>query len=269
MFNRDSFLCCSCAFSYLVCKLIPVKIQYALIIAGFVMLSISCTNMEKSSFDQPLAAKKETTPSKPKKKKQKIKQITVSKAKTQTLSATNVDDEKETSVSPHNSTIINILTKKINNYALQNNLSTEYCFLVDMSLPSGRNRFFIHDFAKNSIVHSGLVAHGSCNETFLSRPKFSNESKGGCSSLGKYKVGEFYHGKYGKSFRLYGLDNCNSNAYKRAVVIHGYDCVPDEEIYPRVLCNSLGCVMVSYKFFDKISRIVAKSEKPIVLWVYQ
>ena len=157
----------------------------------------------------------------------------------------------------------------MNNYAIQNDMSTDYCFLVDMSLPSGRNRFFIYDLKKNTIINSGLVSHGSCNETFLARPKFSNESKSGCSSLGKFKVGEFYTGKYGKSFRLYGLDNCNSNAYKRAVVIHGYDCVPDEEIYPRVLCNSLGCVMVSYKFFDKISGMIRKSEKPIVLWIYQ
>ncbi len=180
------------------------------------------------------------------------------------------DEEKEEStISPENTTIINILTKKINNYAIQNDLSTEYCFLVDMSLPSGRNRFFIFDLKKDMIINSGLVSHGSCNETFLARPKFSNESKSGCSSLGKFKVGEFYTGKYGRSFRLYGLDNCNSNAYKRAVVIHGYDCVPDEEIYPKVLCNSLGCVMVSHKFFDNISGLIRKSEKPIVLWVYQ
>jgi len=228
--------------------------------------------MEKSSFEnKPLAATKETKIVKSKKKKQKIKISTSDKIKPQTLPTKEEEneEEEETTASPENTTIINILTKKVNNYAIQNDLSTEYCFLVDMSLPSGRNRFFIYDLKKNYIVYSGLVSHGSCNETFLARPKFSNESKSGCSSLGKFKVGEFYTGKYGKSFRLYGLDNCNSNAYKRAVVIHGYDCVPDEEIYPRVLCNSLGCVMVSYKFFDKISRIIRKSEKPIVLWIYQ
>jgi hypothetical protein len=27
--------------------------------------------------------------------------------------------------------------------------------------------------------------------------------------------------------------------------------------------------MVSYNFFDKISRIIGKTEKPIVLWIYQ
>ena len=234
------------------------------------MLAISCSDMEKSSFEnKPLAVKKETRTVKVKKKKPKIKTVTTEKTKTETIPVINKEEVKETPAASENTAIINILTKKVNNYAIQNDMSTDYCFLVDMSLPSGRNRFFIYDLKKNTIMNSGLVSHGSCNETFLARPRFSNATSSGCSSLGKYKVGEFYKGKYGKSFRLYGLDDCNSNAYKRAVVIHGFDCVPDKEIYPRVLCNSFGCVMVSYNFFDKISRIIGKSGKPIVLWIYQ
>ena len=230
--------------------------------------------MEKTSLEKSVVAgneKKASAATKAKvKKKQKVKIVPVNKSKDKPTSAEDKEeDENTTPAVPGNSTIINVITSKVNNYALQNGMSTDYCFLVDMSLPSGRNRFFIYDLNRNSIIYSGLVAHGSCNETFLARPRFSNEAKTSCSSLGKYKVGEFYKGKYGKSFRLYGLDNCNSNAYKRAVVIHGYDCVPDKEIYPRVLCNSMGCVMVSYNFFDKISRIINKTDKPIVLWVYQ
>ena len=246
-----------------------MKPNFVLFIAAVTMFAISCSDMEKSSFEnKPLAVKKETKVVKSKKKKPKIKTATIEKTKIEPTPIKE-EEEKAAPTSSENTAIRNILTQKVNNYAIQNNLSTDYCFLVDMSLPSGRNRFFIYDLKKNTIINSGLVSHGSCNETFLARPKFSNETKSGCSSLGKFKVGEFYTGKYGKSFRLYGLDNCNSNAFKRAVVIHGYDCVPDEEIYPRVLCNSLGCVMVSYNFFDKISRIIRKSEKPIVLWVYQ
>jgi L,D-transpeptidase catalytic domain len=248
-----------------------LKNYFKLIIAVVAVFILSCSDMEKSSFEnKSLDVKKESKVVKSKKKKQKTKPITTEKAKTETISAKEEEEEKEEpATSGENTTIINILTKKINNYAIQNDLSTEFCFLVDMSLPSGRNRFFIYDLKKNTIINSGLVSHGSCNETFLARPRFSNATSSGCSSLGKYKVGEFYRGKYGKSFRLYGLDDCNSNAYKRAVVIHGYDCVPDKEIYPRVLCNSFGCVMVSYNFFDKISRIIGKAEKPIVLWIYQ
>jgi L,D-transpeptidase catalytic domain len=240
-------------------------------IAAFVVFITSCTDMEKSSLDKSLSGTKEKKEHHlPKtKKKEKKKIVSSGKKNVEALTAKNEANEAETSASADNATVLNMLAKKIYNYAAENGFSTKYCFLADMNLPSGRKRFFVYDLEKNSVVYSGLVAHGSCNTTFLSRPRFSNAPNCGCSSLGKYKVGEFYHGQYGKSFRLYGLDNCNSNAYKRAVVIHGYDCVPDEEIYPRVLCNSLGCVMVSYNFFDRLSRLIGKSEKPIVLWVYQ
>ena len=169
--------------------------------------------MEKSSFEKPVAETKEKKASKPtkaKKKKTSAKNTASGKAKEETSSEKETeedDDDEDITASQEKTVIRNILLSKINNYAAQNDMSTEYCFLVDMSLPSGKNRFFIYDLKKNSLLHSGLVAHGSCNETFLSRPRFSNEAKGGCSSLGKYKVGEFYRGKYGKSFRLYGLDN--------------------------------------------------------------
>ena len=243
-------------------------------IAACVVFLISYAAMEKSPPAPVLAAKEEKkevkqVKAKSKKKKTINKKPYMGAAKPETVSESADENEAEETAGSHNSTMMNILTSKISNYAIENNMSTEYCFLVDMSLPSGRNRFFIYDLQKGSVIYTGLVAHGSCNETFLARPKFSNQERTGCSSLGKYKVGEFYVGKYGKSFRLHGLDNCNSNAYKRAVVIHGYDCVPDKEIYPRVLCNSLGCVMVSYNFFDKVAKVIRKTNKPIVLWVYQ
>lgn len=238
------------------------------LIAACLVFIIAYTTIEKGSADNTLASlndKKELTSAKKTKvlkKKPKSKPSAITTTKEETA-------EDPTSASPQNVAIRNLITKRAFEYAAKNNLSTEYCFLVDMSLPSGRNRFFVFDLKKNSIVYSALVAHGSCNETFLARPKFSNESKSGCSSVGKYQVGQFYTGKYGKSYRLTGLDNTNSRAYSRAVVIHGYDCVPDEEIYPRVLCNSLGCIMVSYKFFNKLSSLINKSDKPILLWVYQ
>ena len=245
------------------------------LLAATLVFIIAYTTIEKSSTGNTLvsAQEKKVTPvskkTKVKKKKPKSKIAPVYTAKPETNNAEVETKEEQTSTSPQNVALRNLIAKRALEYSAENKLSTEYCFLVDMSLPSGRNRFFVYDLKKNSIVYSALVSHGSCNETFLARPRFSNESRSGCSSLGKYQVGQFYTGKYGKSYRLAGLDNTNSNAYSRAVVIHGYHCVPDQEIYPRVLCNSLGCVMVSYKFFDKISRLINKSEKPILLWVYR
>lgn len=154
-------------------------------------------------------------------------------------------------------------------YIREKGFSTRYCFLVDMRLHSGKKRFFVYDLVKNSVSFSGLVSHGSCKEGFLSEAKFSNTPKAGCSSMGKYKIGKSYHGQFGKSYKMHGLENTNSNAYSRAIVLHSFSCVPDEEIYPKVICNSLGCAGVSPSFFKKISVLIDRSDKPILLWIYK
>ena len=153
-------------------------------------------------------------------------------------------------------------------YAQKKGYSTEYCFMIDMRLHSGLNRFFVYDLKKNSVFLSGLVAHGSCDDFYISKARFSNLPGGGCTSLGLYKVGYAYYGQYGKSFKLFGLENSNSNAFNRAVVLHSYKCVPETEIYPKLLCNSSGCPMVSQAFLNKLSYIIENSNKPILLTIY-
>jgi len=138
-----------------------------------------------------------------------------------------------------------------------------------MGICSGKNRFFVYDLMKNNVVLSGLVAHGNCNTHFQEQATFSNKPNCGCSSSGKYKVGASYSGEFGKSYRLYGLDSSNSNAFKRAIVLHGFGPVPDDEIYPKILCNSFGCPMVSRSFLNKLSEIIDKSRKPILLLIYK
>ena len=51
-------------------------------------------------------------------------------------------------------------------YLAVNNYNSKICFLADMNLPSGRNRFFVYDLQKDSVILSGLVAHGSCDNGF-------------------------------------------------------------------------------------------------------
>jgi len=233
---------------------------------------VSCINAESSSLEKTATSSEKThkvTTKKEKKKPSLFKKKKNLLAKSpEPVKEKAAEKEKEVVAPAPNLILLNVFAKNVKSYAIQNNYSTKYCFLIDMSMPSGSNRFFVYDLEKSSIVYSALVAHGSCNENFRSRPKFSNAPNTGCSSLGKYKVGELYNGKYGKSYRLYGLDNSNSTAYKRGVVIHAYQCVPDKEIYPAVLCNSFGCPMVSYKFFSQLSEIISKSNKPILLWIY-
>jgi len=157
---------------------------------------------------------------------------------------------------------------ELKSYAQQKGYSTKYCLLIDMSINSGLKRFFVYDLTKNTVFFSGLVAHGSCDQLFLKEAKFSNTPESGCSSSGIFKVGRAYRGHYGKAYKLYGLQSSNSNAFKRAVVIHGLNCVPDEECYPNSICNSSGCPMVSFTFLEKLSRVIDNSDKPILLWIY-
>lgn len=153
-------------------------------------------------------------------------------------------------------------------FIAQKNFSTRIVFLLDMRLPSGRKRFFVYDLKGDSVLASGLVAHGSCNRRFLTAAQFSNTVGCGCSAEGRYRVGGVYNGRFGKAFKLHGLDSTNGNAFKRNIVLHAYGCVPDEECYPVPICNSLGCTMVSYNFLAVAASFIKKERKPLVLWLY-
>ena len=142
------------------------------------------------------------------------------------------------------------------------------CFLVDMGLPSGKNRFFVYDLQKDSVLYAGLVAHGCGNSKFAATPGFSNVDGSSCTSLGRYRVGYAYQGQFGRSYKLYGLDSTNSNAFARSVVLHPYGWVPDHETYPVPLCNSRGCPMVSPVFLKTLGTLIDGSSKPVCLYIF-
>jgi hypothetical protein len=157
---------------------------------------------------------------------------------------------------------------ELKSYAQKNGYSTRYCFLLDMRLQSGLKRFFVYDMSNNVVVYSGLVSHGDCDQNFLKTARFSNTPGGGCTSIGIYKVGRGYYGQYGKTYRLYGLQETNSNAFKRAIVLHGNTFIPEQESYPKHICNSSGCPMVSFSFLKNLSSVIDRSPKPVLLWAY-
>lgn len=141
-------------------------------------------------------------------------------------------------------------------------------FLVDMKIKSGYNRFFVYDIANNKILDKGLVANGSGSETAVKGDlKFSNEPNSKCTSLGRYSVGKSYKGMFGKAYKLSGLDETNNNAAKRAVVLHSYSAVPnDEQDY--YISNSQGCPMVSEVFFKRLEKIIDGSKSNIILHIF-
>ncbi len=161
----------------------------------------------------------------------------------------------------------------LKNYAIKNKCNKQYGFLIDMRIPSYRNRFFVYDMKKDSVIDAGLVAHGTGsqprnrNDDLL----FSNVAESRCSSLGKYKISNSYTGIYGFSYRLIGLDSTNNNALKRAIVLHGHSCVPDLEDtqYGWPICFSYGCPMVSTNYLKRLKGYITKQGKePILMWIF-
>jgi len=144
----------------------------------------------------------------------------------------------------------------------------EFCFLVDMGLPSGRYRFFVYDLRKDSILLTGLVAHGAGSANFSETPSFSNTNGSGCTSLGRYRIGYPYNGMCGRSYKLYGLDTTNNQAFRRNVVLHSWKDVPDAETYPYPICNSRGCPMVSPAFLCQLQPMIDRSKRPVLLCIF-
>lgn len=153
-------------------------------------------------------------------------------------------------------------------FLTRHGFNSSLCFLVDMRLPSGKNRFFVYDLNKDSILLAGLVAHGCGNNNFSRTPSFSNINGSGCTSLGKYRIGYPYQGQFGPAYKLYGLDSTNDQAYRRNVVLHSYSEVPEEETDPYPICNSRGCAMVSPGFLKQLQPLINKSKKPVLLWIF-
>ena len=153
-------------------------------------------------------------------------------------------------------------------YVDENGFDVSYCFMIDMRLPSGKNRFFVYNLLKDSLEAAGLVTHGKGSESESGNLIFSNTPNSNCTSLGKYKIGNSYNGNFGLSYKLKGLDKTNSRALDRAVVLHSYCGVPNTEVYPAPICVSEGCPMVSTAFFTQLKVYMDESQEPILLWIY-
>lgn len=160
------------------------------------------------------------------------------------------------------------ITKGLKSYAEKNGFNPHYCFLINMRMPSGTKRFHIYDLQNNRILQSGLVAHGSGNQNISDSIVFSNKPGSNCTSLGKYKVGKPYFGKFGLAYKLYGLDKTNCNAFSRFVVLHSHACVPDKTVAPLQICESWGCPTVSPVFLSCIKTYIEKSLQPMLMWVF-
>ncbi len=160
-------------------------------------------------------------------------------------------------------------------FCKRKNLSTDFCLLIDMSLHSGVKRLFIWNFEKNKITGEYLVGHG-CGQNPWSkdasreRPEFSNEDGSHLSSLGKYKLQERGSSEWGihVKYLMHGLEETNSNALERFIVFHSWNLMSDAEVFPKGSPEGWGCPTVSNNAMRQIDPMLQKSEKPVLMWIY-
>ena len=177
-------------------------------------------------------------------------------------------------------------TEKIKNYDafhteamtfVQNkNMNSDFYYLLDFNIHSGKNRFFVVDLKSKKIIDAAIVTHGSCdvfsnNSTKHEKAKFSNEENSHCSSIGKYKIGSRDKSSWGIGIKywLHGLESTNKNATKRVVVLHSWSAVSEEEIFPNHSPLSWGCPAVSDTFMTKIDDKLNGIDKPVLMWIIE
>jgi hypothetical protein len=152
-------------------------------------------------------------------------------------------------------------------YAKKNNFDTNYAFLSNMAMLSGKKRFFVVNLTTMEVEQSGLVSQGRGMARSRFDKQYSNMEGSKCTALGRYKIMKKYKGEFGEAYKMAGLDTSNRNAYSRHIVLHSMGCIPDaEDIMPT--CISEGCPAVSVNFLASLKRIIDKSKKPILLWVF-
>ncbi|KAB1232223.1 hypothetical protein F8D52_00215 [Chryseobacterium viscerum] len=179
--------------------------------------------------------------------------ISCSKVESQQLNSMNVPQER---------------ISEVKNYIKGKEYNQELAVFINFKMPSGKYRYFIYNLKKNTIVQQAVVSHGSGSVIPRSDAlKFSNTEGSYQSSLGKYAIGESYVGKFGKAYRLKGLDSTNSNAMQRAIVLHSYGCIPDTESQTPA-CLSLGCPMLSVNALKETAKYIDQSTKPVILYAF-
>lgn len=125
--------------------------------------------------------------------------------------------------------------------------------IADFGVHSAIPRFHFANVEAGK-VQSFLVSHGQGSDPehdgWLN--EFSNTPGSNATSKGSYVTYEWYKGKYGTSVRLGGLDNSNSNALPRYIVMHAAEYARASHIDKwGKLGRSNGCFAMSPEDFNQ------------------
>jgi len=126
--------------------------------------------------------------------------------------------------------------------------------IADFTRASRDDRFFLLDTNTGRVTRH-LVSHGRGSDPshtgFLQR--FSNQFGSEASSNGAYVTSNYYHGKYGRSMRVRGLDPTNNNAEARAIVVHtAWYAEPNVAEETGRLGRSEGCFALPHRSLQEV-----------------
>jgi hypothetical protein len=138
--------------------------------------------------------------------------------------------------------------------------------IADMSLASGKKRFFVIDVKNYKLLFITYVAHGK-NTGLDKSLYFSNEPESNKSSVGFYTTLATYSGEHGFSMRLQGQEiGFNSNALERDIVVHSADYVSESVVKSQgYIGRSLGCPVLAPGVYKQI---INKIKNGTCLFVY-
>ncbi len=118
-----------------------------------------------------------------------------------------------------------------------------------------------------------MVCHGIGKNSTPSQAVYSNEIGSNCTSLGKYKTGKRAYSNWGihVHYKMHGLESGNSNAFKRQIVLHAYEYVPQTEIFPSHLTMgwSQGCPVVANDLMTQIDALLKKTKSSTLIWIFE
>jgi hypothetical protein len=129
-------------------------------------------------------------------------------------------DAVPSALTPYQRRILDVASRQVQRVRSQI-WRTDLVGIADFAQPSWKPRLHFANIEAGT-VRSFLLAHGRGSDPAHSGwlQSFSNLPGSEATSRGAFLTCEWYSGKYGTSIRLKGLDNDNSMALERAIVMH-------------------------------------------------
>lgn len=155
--------------------------------------------------------------------------------------------------------------------ARRHGLNTDYCLMVDYSVPSGTPRLYMWSFKTNEVKARTYVMHGPGRGSTAEKPVFSNRPGSNCSALGRFIVTRSHGSKIKRSYRMRGLDLDNQTAWQRGLMIHRSTWVDrhcGEAYIPLHPVSCQGCVTVSSRGMDYLEQLIEGEERNLLLWSF-